>query len=122
MKKFLILLFVLAFYFQGEAQPKINRAPAPAAAVAPVKPKGPIPYLLKKDFDEILTGLKADISKLDTMTIYSSKIHNGAFYDCMYVDQSEKILFLFQVKVEWMGTPSELELSNNINLMTFLKK
>ncbi|MEI6881913.1 MAG: hypothetical protein WCK82_11370 [Bacteroidota bacterium] len=63
MKKFLILLFVLAFYFQGEAQPKINRAPAPAAAVAPVKPKGPIPYLLKKDFDEILTGLKADISK-----------------------------------------------------------
>jgi archaellum component FlaC len=53
----------LAFYFQGEAQPKINRAPAPAAAVAPVKPKGPIPYLLKKDFDEILTGLKADISK-----------------------------------------------------------
>ncbi|NDC29843.1 MAG: hypothetical protein EBZ58_02650 [Bacteroidetes bacterium] len=63
MKKFLTLLFVLAFYFQGEAQPKINRVPAPAAAVAPVKPKGPIPYLLKKDFDEILTGLKADISK-----------------------------------------------------------
>jgi chromosome segregation ATPase len=63
MKKFLTLLFVLAFYFQGEAQPKINRAPAPAAAVAPVKPKGPIPYLLKKDFDEILMGLKTDISK-----------------------------------------------------------
>lgn len=63
MKKFLTLLFILVCYIHSDAQPKINRAPVPAAAVAPVKPKGPIPYLLKKDFDEILMGLKADISK-----------------------------------------------------------
>lgn len=60
MKKIITLLLIVAS-LTAIAQPKINRnVPAPAAA-AP-KPKGPIPYLLKKDFDEILTGLKSDIA------------------------------------------------------------
>jgi len=105
MKKFLILLFVLACYFQGHTQPKINRAPAPAAAVAPVKPKGPIPYLLKKDFDEILTGLKADISKA---TSSNNSLRNSiASKDAQINKLSEDLK-----KIEEMLNSTSMEVEN----------
>ncbi|MCX6186323.1 MAG: hypothetical protein NTU43_04890 [Bacteroidetes bacterium] len=64
MKKHLTLLILfIACFLLGQAQPKINRATPTPTTVAPVKPKGPVPYLLKKDFDDILIGLKSDISK-----------------------------------------------------------
>lgn len=75
MKNTITLIFCL-FSLITWAQPKVNRA-VPAAPTAAPKPKGPPPYVLKKDFDELINGLKSDVAAASATNASLRRIVNS---------------------------------------------
>lgn len=63
MKKIILLLLILCngLFINVHAQKKIQPAAPKPVTTAPAQPKGPIPYLLKKDFETIQTEMNAKI-------------------------------------------------------------
>jgi chromosome segregation ATPase len=62
MKKIILLMILCnGLFYHVQAQKKIQPAAPKPTTTAPAQPKGPVPYLLKKDFETIQTELNAKI-------------------------------------------------------------
>jgi chromosome segregation ATPase len=62
MKKIILLLVLCnGLFFHVQAQKKIQPTTPKPTTTAPAQPKGPVPYLLKKDFETIQAELNAKI-------------------------------------------------------------
>ncbi len=78
MKKIILLLILCnGLFYHVQAQKKIQPAAPKPATTAPTQPKGPVPYLLKKDFETIQTELNAKIKSANEQAAAAKQAVNS---------------------------------------------
>jgi chromosome segregation ATPase len=79
MKKIILLLLILCngLFINVQAQKKIQPTTPKPATTAPAQPKGPIPYILKKDFEVIQTEMNAKIKSATEQANAAKQVINS---------------------------------------------
>ena len=76
----------------------------------------------KERFDSMHSSRSVSSLSADTLYITTKHNHNGALYDCMFVDHSRKQVFIFQVVTSELLKPDQHRLLDISTVRTVMEK